>query len=150
MSQEVGVVCRVPAKINLGRKNRQQAIILNYFPANFLSKMPYFPASITMPEERLFWISAPLSTPVLSFLKNNILAISIKKHTGGQFSFELPRVSPDKPNVREIRILGHCILVFDLDKSYVSHIDLTVWWVYTADLSFRKNEFPMRLNVVPS
>ena len=25
--------------------------------------MPYFPASITMPEERLFWISAPLSTP---------------------------------------------------------------------------------------
>ena len=122
----MGVVCRVPAKINLGRKNRQQAIILNYFPANFLSKMPYFPASITMPEERLFLISAPLSTPVLSFLKNNILAISIKKHTGGQFSFELPRVSPDKPIVREIRILGHCILVFDLDKSYVSHIDLTV------------------------
>lgn len=52
--------------------------------------------------------------------------MSIKKHTGGQFSFELPRVLPDKPIVREIRILGHCILVFDLDKSYVSHIDLTV------------------------
>ena len=29
VSQEVGVVCHLPAKNNLGRKNRQQAIILN-------------------------------------------------------------------------------------------------------------------------
>ena len=29
VSQEVGVVCRVPAKNNLGTKNRQQAIIRN-------------------------------------------------------------------------------------------------------------------------
>ena len=28
--------------------------------------MPYVPASITMPEERLFWISAPLSTLAFS------------------------------------------------------------------------------------
>ena len=28
VSQEVGVVCHLPAKNNLGRKNRQQAIIL--------------------------------------------------------------------------------------------------------------------------
>ena len=29
VSQEVGVVCHLPVKNNLGRKNRQQAIILN-------------------------------------------------------------------------------------------------------------------------
>ena len=32
--------------------------------------MPYFPASITMPEERFFWISAPLSTPATCIFWN--------------------------------------------------------------------------------
>ena len=59
VSQEVGVASYLSAKNIFGRNDRQQAIISHYFPA----KMPQFPASITMPGEWLFWISAPLSTP---------------------------------------------------------------------------------------
>lgn len=56
------------------------------------------------------------------FLKDqqSIKCLSLKSGTGF-----IPLLA-DKPIVREIRILGHCILVLDLDKSYVSHIDLTL------------------------